>query len=82
MSNQTTTKPRLRVEIEIVRDHNFYSYNRSENGKLIIYARPISPDQAAQIMAKFKGKVIARSGDLRFDDGPYQFSWTAEYWKR
>ncbi len=80
MSERTITQTPARIEINIVRDQGFYFYNRREDGRTVINAQRISCDRAQEIMAENANACTCQTGTVRFDDGPHQFSWTAEIW--
>lgn len=80
MSDAIISKSVTRIEIDIVRDHGFYFYNRREDGRTVINAQRISCDRAQEIMAENANACTCQTGTARFDDGPHQFSWTAEIW--
>lgn len=80
MSERTITQTPARIEINIVRDHGFYFYNRREDGRAVVAAQRIPRERAQEIMAENADDVKYQTGTARFDDGPHQFSWTVEIW--
>lgn len=50
MSATIITRNQVKIEIHIVWDGHFYFYNRHENRQIIIDAKPISSERAANII--------------------------------
>lgn len=81
MAMQSVTQKRLRIEIDIMRDGNFYFYNRRESGVTVVDAQRVSGARARAIVAENAADVKYQTGNVRFDEGDYRFSWTAEVWQ-
>lgn len=81
MAMQSVTQKRTRIEIDIMRDGNFYFYNRRESGLTVVDAQRVSGARAREIVAENAAEVKYQTGCVRFDEGNYCFSWTAEVWQ-
>lgn len=71
MSNVTTKQ----IQIQIVRDGQFYFYNRTENGRMVVLGQRISAERARAIYEANETELT--SGTVTFAPGSFSWSWTS-----
>ena len=72
---------RIRMQVHVVRDGDFYFYNRYEDGRPVVFAERISMKRARQIVeaAEDGDAEVSSRGTVSFDPPAGKFSFIVEY---